>query len=54
MQPFPPSVIYLPSYLDRVFRVGGFVDAAFADREGAHADVFFQHVAIAEQQVLPV
>lgn len=42
------------SYLDGVFRVGGFVDAALADREGAHADVFLQHVAVAEQQVLPV
>ena len=41
-------------YLGGVLCVGGFVDAAFADREGAHADVFLQHVAIAEQQVLPM
>lgn len=41
-------------HLDGVFRVGGFVDASLADREGAHADVLLQHVAVAEQHVLPV
>lgn len=30
------------------------MDAAFADGEGAHADVLLQHVAVAEQQVLTV
>lgn len=42
------------SYLDSVFCVSGFVDTSFTDREGAHADVFLQYVAVAEQQVLPV
>lgn len=42
------------SYLDSVFRVSGFVDTSFTHGEGAHADVFLQYVAIAEQQVLPV
>ena len=42
------------SYLDSVLCVGGFVDTSFADGEGAHADVFLQHVAVAEQYVLPV
>ena len=42
------------SYLDSVLCVGGFVDASFTDGEGAHADVFLQYVAVAEQQVLAV
>lgn len=46
--------LYACSYLDSVFCVGGFVDASFTDREGAHADVFLQYVAVAEQQVLPM
>lgn len=41
-------------HLDGVLRVGGFVDASLADGEGAHADVLLQHVAVAEQHVLPV
>lgn len=41
-------------YLHSVLGVGGFVDASFADREGAHADVLLQYVAVTEQQVLAV
>lgn len=51
------SCTFLPSpdtYLNSIFRVGGFVDASFADGERAHSDVFFQDVAIAKEDVLPV
>lgn len=44
--------VYL--YLHSVLGVGGFVDASLTDREGAHADVLLQYVAVTEQQVLPV
>ena len=40
--------------LHSILCAGCFVDAALADREGAHADVLLQHVAITEQHVLPM
>lgn len=40
------------SDLGSVLCVGGFVDAALANGERAHADVLLQHVAVAEQHVL--
>ena len=56
------SVCVVSSVLSRRVRLdlhsilcaGCFVDAALADGEGAHADVLLQHVAIAEQHVLPM
>lgn len=47
-------VLVVYSYLDSVFSVGDFVDTSLTDREGAHADVLLQNVAVAEEKVLSV
>lgn len=44
----------MASNLHCILRVGCLVYAAFAHRERSHADVLFQHVAVAEQDVLTV